>query len=133
MALQTLLHSDRADLVPKMLMGIAEDVLPHGVRQGVGRLILDRNAHHRVAPLLSCTPVPLPHRDLVPAYPWVLAQRGWLSRGKRREPRPLRPPLVLDIGLVLWSGTMPEAESLEAVFLVKGSRQGVLLKRRKIG
>jgi len=26
---------------------------------------------------------------------------------------------------------MPEVESLEAVFLVKGSRQGVLLKRRK--
>src|SRR5439155_4400601 len=54
MALQALLYPDRADHVPKMLLGIVENVLTHGVRQGVGRLIFDRDAHHCAAPLLSC-------------------------------------------------------------------------------
>src|SRR5207302_7078470 len=54
MALQALLYPDRADHVPKMLLGIVENVLTHGVRQSVGRFIFDRDAHHCAAPLLSC-------------------------------------------------------------------------------
>src|SRR2546423_8341276 len=43
MTFQARLHPDRLDLLPKMLLGIAEDVLRHGVCQGVIRLIVDRN------------------------------------------------------------------------------------------
>src|SRR5215471_9397657 len=53
MALQTRLHSNRANHVPKMLLGIAEDVLRHCLSQGIVRVIMDRNVSHGDAPLLS--------------------------------------------------------------------------------
>ena len=46
MALQTRLHPNRANRVPKMLLGIAEDVLGHGLRQRIVRFIMDRNVSH---------------------------------------------------------------------------------------
>src|SRR6266571_54783 len=51
MALNTILHPNRTDLFPKMLLGIAEDVLHHVVRQQVVRFIVDGDARHRDAPL----------------------------------------------------------------------------------
>src|SRR2546425_6013770 len=44
------LHPNRTDLLSKMVVGIAENVLRHVVRQGVVRLIVNRNIHHRDAP-----------------------------------------------------------------------------------
>src|SRR5712691_3649803 len=43
MALNASLHPDRTDLLPKMLLGIADDVRSHFVSQGVLSLIVDRN------------------------------------------------------------------------------------------
>jgi hypothetical protein len=51
MALQTSLHPNRTDLLPKMLLGIADNVLRHVVRQRVVRVILDGNTRHGNAPL----------------------------------------------------------------------------------
>jgi len=50
MAFNARLHPDRADLLPKMLLGIADDLLGHGVRQRVVRLIVDGDARHGDAP-----------------------------------------------------------------------------------
>src|SRR5207244_8924562 len=55
MALDAILHPDRADLFPKMLLGIADDLLRHFISQGVFSLIVDGDARHRDAPLRSCT------------------------------------------------------------------------------
>src|SRR2546425_7119845 len=54
MALNARLHPDCVDLLPKMLLGIAEDVLCHCLSQGVVRLIVDRNIHQFA--LLLCHP-----------------------------------------------------------------------------
>ena len=51
MACNASLHSDRADLLPKMLLSIADDVLHHVVRQRVIRFILDGDTRHGNAPL----------------------------------------------------------------------------------
>ena len=45
MAFKARLYPDRTDLLPKMLLGIADDVRSHFVSQGVVRLIVDRNVH----------------------------------------------------------------------------------------
>src|SRR4030095_9501734 len=50
MAFNARLHPDRADLLPKMLLGIADDLLRHVVRQQVVRFILDGDTCHRDAP-----------------------------------------------------------------------------------
>ena len=50
MALKAKLHPDRVDLLPKMLLGIAEDVLRHVVRQQVVRFIVDGDTRHGKAP-----------------------------------------------------------------------------------
>src|SRR5713101_5572419 len=46
MALNAILHPDRADLFPKVLLGIANDLLRHFVSQGVFSLIVDGDASH---------------------------------------------------------------------------------------
>ena len=43
MAFKARLYPDRADLLPKMLLGIADDVRNHFVSQGIFRLIVDGN------------------------------------------------------------------------------------------
>src|SRR5438093_13125044 len=43
MAFKARLYPDRTDLLPKMLLGIADDLRSHFVSQGVFRLIVDRN------------------------------------------------------------------------------------------
>jgi hypothetical protein len=53
MTLQARLHPNGANHVPKMLLGIAEDFLRHGVSQGIVRVIMDRNVSHSDAPLLG--------------------------------------------------------------------------------
>src|SRR5438093_12155306 len=50
MALNARLHPDRTDLLPKMLLRIADDVLHHVVRQRIVRFIVDGDARHRDAP-----------------------------------------------------------------------------------
>ena len=50
MAIKARLHPDRVDLLPKMLLGIAEDVLHDVVRQQVVRFIVDGNTRHGKAP-----------------------------------------------------------------------------------
>src|SRR5712691_3943846 len=50
MARNASLHADRPDLLSKMLLGIADDLLGHCLSQGVVRFILDRDARHRDAP-----------------------------------------------------------------------------------
>ena len=56
MALNARLHPDRADLLPKMLLGIADDLLRHFVSQRVFSLIVDGDASHRDAPLVWDNP-----------------------------------------------------------------------------
>jgi hypothetical protein len=53
MALKPRLHPDGADLLPKMLLGIADDLLGHGVRQRIVRFIMDGDTRHGDAPLSS--------------------------------------------------------------------------------
>src|SRR6516162_267579 len=53
MALNARLHPDGADLLPKMLLGIAQDVLHHVVRQRIVCFIMDGDARHRDTPLPS--------------------------------------------------------------------------------
>jgi len=55
MALKARLHPNRVDLLPKMVVGIADNVLRHVVSQRVVRLIVDRNVPHRDAPLALFT------------------------------------------------------------------------------
>src|SRR5438876_10805768 len=50
MACKARLHPNRVDLLPKMVVGIADNFQGHDVRQGVGRLIMDRNVDHRDTP-----------------------------------------------------------------------------------
>src|SRR5262249_20251863 len=52
MAFDAILHPDRAHLFPKMLLGIADDLLRHFVGQSVFSFIMDGDASHRDAPLL---------------------------------------------------------------------------------
>src|SRR6266853_2737044 len=51
MAFNARLHPNRTDLLPKMLMGVADDLLGHCLSQRVVRFILDRDARHHEAPL----------------------------------------------------------------------------------
>src|SRR5215813_454640 len=51
MAFNASLHPDRTDLLPKMLLGIADDLLRHVVRQRVVRLIMNGDTRHGNAPL----------------------------------------------------------------------------------
>ena len=51
MALDAILHPDRADLFPKMLLGIPGNLLRHFISQGVFSLIVHGDASHRDAPL----------------------------------------------------------------------------------
>src|SRR5262249_47241773 len=51
MALQTSLHPNRTDLLPKMLLGIADNLLGYVVCQRVVRLIMDGDTRHGNAPL----------------------------------------------------------------------------------
>jgi hypothetical protein len=53
MACNSRLHPNRADLFPKMVVGIADDLLRHVVSQRVVRLIVDGDASHGDAPLPS--------------------------------------------------------------------------------
>jgi hypothetical protein len=56
MALDAILHPDRADLFPKMLLGIAGDLLRYFVSQGVFSLIVHGDASHRDTPLPWANP-----------------------------------------------------------------------------
>src|SRR5262245_10275741 len=47
MALNAILHPNRAHCLPKVLLGIASNLLRHFVRQGVVSLVLDSDASHR--------------------------------------------------------------------------------------
>jgi hypothetical protein len=51
MALQTSLHPNSTDLLPKMLLGIPDDLLGYVVRQRVVCLIMNGDARHGDAPL----------------------------------------------------------------------------------
>jgi hypothetical protein len=51
MALKPRLHPNRTDLLPKMLLRIADDLLGHVVRQRVVCLILDGDTRHGNTPL----------------------------------------------------------------------------------
>src|SRR5215510_3008149 len=53
MAFNASLHPNRTHLLPKMLLGIADDLLRHVVRQRVVRLILDGDTRHGNTPLPS--------------------------------------------------------------------------------
>src|SRR5262249_23845663 len=53
MAFNARLHPDRAVLLPKMLLGIADDLLHHVVRQQVVRFVMDGDTRHGNAPLPS--------------------------------------------------------------------------------
>jgi hypothetical protein len=53
MAFNARLHPDRADLLTKMLLGIADDVVHHVVRQRIVRFIMDGDTRHGDAPLSS--------------------------------------------------------------------------------
>jgi hypothetical protein len=50
MAFNARLHPNGTDLLPKMLLGIADDLLRHIVRQRIVRFILDGDARHRDTP-----------------------------------------------------------------------------------
>src|SRR5438093_10866803 len=50
MALKPRLYPNRANLLPKMLLGIADDCLRHCLIQGIVRFIVDRNVSHGDAP-----------------------------------------------------------------------------------
>src|SRR5262249_32616463 len=53
MALNAILHPDRAHGLPKILLGIASNLLRHFFRQGVFRLVQDSDARHRATLLCS--------------------------------------------------------------------------------
>jgi len=50
MAFNARLHPNRPNLLPKMLLRIADDLLRHVVSQPIVRFILDGDARHRDAP-----------------------------------------------------------------------------------
>src|SRR5437870_13713226 len=77
MAFKARLYPDLTDLLPKMLLGIADDLRSHFVSQGVFRLIVDRNVRQSrcSSTIMPCGGVATLRRGM--AHVRLRSRRSW--------------------------------------------------------